>query len=85
MTILESIEERFSDEEIFFIEGFDEAIIGIEESTKRLIYSFCKCLNILNRQGMPQDEALDHFYCNIQGTYIGEKTAIFCFDDFNNI
>lgn len=85
MSILKSIEERFSDEEILIIDGFDEAIIGIEESTKRLIYSVCKCLEIVEAQGMPQDEALDHFYCNIQGAYIGEKTAIFCFDDFNNI
>jgi len=82
MTILESITDKFSDEEIIIADGFDEAVIGIEENTMRVIYSTTKCLEIIEAQGMPQDDALDYFYYNVQGSYIGDKTPIFCFDDF---
>jgi hypothetical protein len=34
-------------EEILIADGFNDAIIGIEESTLRLIYSISKCINIL--------------------------------------
>jgi hypothetical protein len=82
MNILKAIVEKYSDEEILIADGFDEAIIGIEENTFRLIYSVTKCLEIIEAQGMPEEDALEHFYFNIHGSYIGEKTPIFCFDDF---
>jgi hypothetical protein len=82
MSILKAIVEKYSDEEILIADGFDEAIIGIEENTFRLIYSVTKCLEIIEAQGMPEEDALEHFYFKIHGSYIGEKTPIFCFDDF---
>jgi hypothetical protein len=84
MTILESITDKFSDEEIIIADGFDEAVIGIEENTMRVIYSTTKCLEIIEAMGMPEQEALEHFYFNVHGSYVGEKTPIFCFDDFRN-
>lgn len=85
MTILEAIITNFDGEEIIIADGFDEAVIGIEESTMRLIYSITKCLDILESQGMTDEDALEHFYFNVQGSYIGEQTPIFCFDNFNDI
>lgn len=85
MTILEAIITKFDGEEIIIADGFDEAVIGIEESTMRLIYSITKCLDILESQGMTDEDALEHFYFNVQGSYIGEQTPIFCFDNFNDI
>lgn len=85
MSILQSILEKFDSNEIMIAEGFDEAIIGIEEFSLRIIYSVTKCLEIIEAMGMPEEDALEHFYYNVQGSYIGEKTPIFCFDDFNDI
>lgn len=85
MTILEAIITKFDGEEIIIADGFDEAVIGIEESTMRLIYSITKCLDILESQGMTDEDALEHFYFKVQGSYIGEQTPIFCFDNFNDI
>lgn len=85
MSILQSILEKFDSDEIMIAEGFDEAIIGIEEFTTRIIYSVTKCLEIIEAEGMPEEDALEHFYYNVQGSYIGEKTPIFCFDDFTNV
>lgn len=85
MSILQQILEKFDGEEIIIADGFDEAIIGIEESSMRVIYSVTKCLDVIEAEGMSDEDALEHFYFNVQGSYIGEKTPIFCFDDFKNI
>lgn len=61
-------------------DGFDRAILGYEESTYRLIYSVNKCIEILEEEGMTTEDALDHFYYNVQGSYVGEQTPIWCND-----
>jgi hypothetical protein len=62
-------------------DGFDEAIIGLEVSTNRLIYSVSKCIKILSEQ-MEEEEAVEYFEYNIRGAYVGELTPIFCQDNF---
>jgi len=78
--MLPYILEWFPEEEILKADGFDEAIIGIEENTYRLIYSVSKCIEILSRD-MDEEEALEYFYYNVHGAYVGEKTPIWCKDD----
>ena len=85
MKTLEAIVTKFYGEEILIADGFDEAVIGIEENTMRLIYSVTKCLEIIEAEGIPEEEALEHFYFNVHGSYIGEQTPIFCFDDFKDV
>jgi hypothetical protein len=85
MKILEALIEIYPDEELLIADGFDEAILGIEENTMRVIYSVSKCLEIIEAEGMPEQEALEHFYYNVHGSYVGEKTPIFCFDEFKNL
>ena len=48
MNILEQIIENFYDEEFLKADGFDDAVIGLEENEMRLIYSVSKCIKILN-------------------------------------
>ena len=85
MKILESLIEIYPDEELLIADGFEEAVIGIEENTMRIIYSVSKCLEIIEANGMPEEEALEHFYFNVHGSYVGDKTPIFCFDEFKNV
>jgi hypothetical protein len=85
MKVLEALIAIYPDEDLLIVNGFDEAVLGIEENTMRIIYSVSKCLEIIEAMGMPEQEALEHFYYNVQGSYIGEKTPIFCFDEFRNI
>ena len=79
--MLENILEYYSDEEILKAEGFDEAILGYDELSGRLIYSVQKCLDILV-EDMSYEDALEHFSFNISGAYVGEKTPIWCADNF---
>ena len=78
--MLEKILEWFPDEEILKADGFDEAIIGIDEESMRLIYSTSKCIQILSRD-MSEEDALDYFHYNVKGAYVGILTPIWCIDD----
>jgi hypothetical protein len=80
--MLEKILEQYPDEEILIADGFDDAVIGIEVSSMRLIYSVEKCIDILMEQGMDMTESVEYFEFNISGAYVGEKTPIWCEDLF---
>lgn len=80
--MLNEIVEYYYDEEILKADGFDEAVIGIEQNTMRLVYSVKKCIEILTLQGMSVEEAIEYFDFNTKGSYVGEKTPIWCDDMF---
>jgi|TARA_R100001510_G_C7621292_1_gene182159 hypothetical protein len=79
-TLLDIIVEAYPDEEILKADGFDEAIIGIDDHSMRLIYSIRKCIEILMEEDLSHEEALDAFYYNTHSAYVGEKTPIWCND-----
>lgn len=72
---------QYPDDVFLKADGFDEAIIGIDETTMRLIYSVKKCIGILMRD-MPEEDAVEYFNYNVSGYYVGEKTPIWCQDNF---
>jgi hypothetical protein len=81
--MIDKIIEQFPDEEILMADGFDEAIIGIDTVSMRLIYSVTKCISILCLDDeMEIDDAIEHFDYNVRGSYVGEKTPIWC-DELN--
>jgi hypothetical protein len=79
--MLNKILDCYNEEEFLIADGFDEAIIGVEESSMRLIYSVSKCLEILERD-MSEEDAIEYFNFNVLGAYVGEKTPIWCEDNF---
>jgi hypothetical protein len=81
--MLEEIVEYYQDEEILKADGFDDAVIGIDEKSMRLIYSVRRCIEILiTEEDMSLEDALEHFSFNVSGSYVGEKTPIWCEDMF---
>lgn len=66
------------------IEGFDDAVIGIDVVNKRLVYSTKKCIRILKKQ-MPTDEAIDHFYTEVFDNKKYRKKVVFCEDNIKKI
>ncbi len=79
---LDNILEAFSDAEFLTADGFDDAIIGVDETTMRLIYSVSRCIEILVDQGMSIEDAYEHFEYNVSGSYVGKRTPIWCYDTF---
>lgn len=80
--MLESILETYPEESFIKADGFDNAIIGLEEPSLRLIYSVKKVLAILIEEGMSEEDALEHFFYNVSGSYVGDFTPIWCEDRF---
>jgi len=78
--MLDKILEWFPEEEFLKADGFDDAIIGVDETTYRLIYSVSKCISILEAD-MDTEEAVEYFEYNVKGSYLGEKTPIWCIDN----
>lgn len=80
--MLQEIVEYYYDEEILKADGFDEAVIGIDENSMRLVYSVKLCIEKLVTEGMSMEDAIDYFNFNVSGAYVGEKTPIWCHDMF---
>lgn len=79
--MINEIIEKYEDETFLKADGFDEAIIGVDEHSMRLIYSVKKCIEILCRE-MSEEDAIEHFSFNVSGSYVGEQTPIWCEDIF---
>ena len=78
--ILEQILEQFDDESFLKADGFDDAIIGVDQASMRLIYSIDKCIKLLIEDGMSEEDAIEYFEYNVAGAYVGEQTPIFMID-----
>ena len=79
--MINEIIEQYGEETFLKADGFDKAIIGVEENSMRLIYSVSKCLAILC-EDMSQEDAIEYFEFNVKDSYMGEKTPIWCEDNF---
>ena len=73
--------ENYPEDEFLFADGFDEAIIGVDERTMNILYSVSKCYEILEKD-MTEEEAMEYFDFNVRGSYVGEHTPIWCNDNF---
>lgn len=80
--MITEIVNRYYDEEILVANGFDEAILGYDTASGRLVYSVKKSIDILVSEGMNFEDAYEHFEFNVRGSYVGDKTPIWCDDDF---
>ena len=69
---------NMNDDELLKIDGFDEAIIGVQESIERkLVYDIDKIAEILmTREQMTEEDSYDYISYNITSAYVGEKTPI---------
>jgi hypothetical protein len=79
--MIKQIIESHPDEEFLKADGFDDAIIGLDSSSNRLIYSYTKCIEILC-ESMSDEDAVEYFEYNVVNAYVGEKTPIWCNDNY---
>ena len=66
MRTLKDLYDMYPEENFLKMEGFDDAVIGVEEKTMRLVYSKSKIMRQLIRS-MDYESAMQHFDYNIQG------------------
>ena len=69
--------EQFPDQEFLLADGFNDAIIGIEYISGRVIYDIDMMVEILKREDMSYEDAIEHLEYNVFGAYVGENTPIY--------
>ena len=79
---LDKILERFPEREFLKADGFDDAVIGFEVSTNKLVYSIRTCMEILSEHDMTEEEAFDFLCDNILDEELGDLTPIWIDDNF---
>ena len=77
---IEKLLEEYKTKNLIIIDGFENAILGVDEKSNKVIYSIDKCLQILLDQGMSSIEAVEYFDHEVVATYTGDKTPIWCDD-----
>jgi hypothetical protein len=72
------VDENYPDEDILIPDGFEEAFVGIATQFNKPIAIFDrqKCLEILCKD-MSSEEAIEYFFYNVEGAYVGENTPAF--------
>ncbi len=82
-TLLDLIKEAYIDENIQSVPGLDDAVIGIatDFSEPRLVYSVKKCIKIFMKD-MDYTDAMEMLTFNYTGGYLGERTPVWSWDDF---
>jgi hypothetical protein len=77
MTIKE-IAEIYPEGGYILIDGYDDAVIGIEPYANRLVYCKNKMIDILiKRDNMEYEEAYEFLDFNVWAAYMGEETPIY--------
>jgi hypothetical protein len=74
---IDLIKELYPDDEFLIADGFDDAIIGVDDNNLKIVYDIDEVINILIIDGMDVDEAIEFYEYNIVGSYVGEKTPVF--------
>lgn len=75
MDSVEEIIEHAKVSGIYILEGFDEALLGVEVNDDKLVYSVGKVLQILiDNYGLSYDEASEH----LEGKMIYDKSMVLC-------
>jgi len=81
--IIDKILEAYPDEEFLKADGFDDAVIGVEDINMRLVYDKTMMIHILEKEGMSETDAIEYLEYNTWNAYVGENTPIFV-TTFNN-
>ena len=76
-SVREWILETLDEEEILFVDGFDDAIVGFDHTSFRVIYDVQLMCMILAEEGMEPEDIRDHLDFNVLNAYVGEKTPIY--------
>jgi hypothetical protein len=77
---LEKYKLELEEEEILLADGFDEALLGLDMISKRVIYDSNKMIQILIKtEGMTLNDAIEYLEYNTWNTYVGDKTPIFLY------
>jgi uncharacterized UPF0160 family protein len=79
--MLETILNAFDDDTFLKIDGHDNAVIGVDLKSMRLIYSTSKIIKNLTND-MSENDAVEFYEYKIACAHLGDMTPILCEDYF---
>lgn len=83
MTKREELVEQYPDESFVCMDGYDDAIIGIDKITRKVVYLESKCISALMSDGISnEEEAIEYFEYNTvrANAYMGKDAVIIVCD-----
>jgi hypothetical protein len=69
----------YPDEEFLKADGFDDAVIGVEPNSMRLVYDRDRMVEILVEEGMTYEDSIEYLEFNTFCAYVGEKTPLYIY------
>lgn len=81
MSILNKILKEFPNYPFMKVQGLDDAIIGLDEDSMRLVYSIKKSIDILIKSGEDEESVIDTLYNDIIGMPPTKGFAIWVTDN----
>ena len=77
MTKREQLLAFVPDDTLLFADGFDDAILGLDTLSLRVVYSKQQMIQILIDEDMTPEDAIEFLEYNTWNTYVGEQTPIY--------
>lgn len=75
---LDEILDQYPEEQFLKADGFDDAVIGVDPLSMRLIYNRSAMITILiENDEMEEIDAIEYLEFNTWNTYFGEQTPIY--------
>jgi hypothetical protein len=65
---------------MILVDGFDNAILGVDVDSQRIVYSKSKMVETLTLNGLDEEEAVEFLEFNTWCAYMGEHTPIYVED-----
>jgi hypothetical protein len=65
------------DDTLLFADGFDDAIIGLDTLSLKVVYSKQQMIEILVSEDMTPEDAIEFLEYNTWNAYVGEQTPIY--------
>jgi len=75
----EILMEELASNECLLADGYEDALIGISEGPNPVaVYDTELCIKcLMDNDKMSQEDAVEYFYYNTVGCYVGDKTPLF--------
>lgn len=75
----EELMEQLKENNCLLADGYESALIGITEGVNPVaVYDTELCIKcLMEEDNMSEEDAVDFFYYNTVGSYVGEKTPIY--------